>query len=96
MSQGADDNHKSASHGSPGLRNEALSGPINEPVAAGEQYQSMDLTENNQYEWSDWFSKPKSPSAAEKPAPPRRNQAAAEKPAPARRGETSTSAPETG
>ena len=59
MSQGADDNHKSQSHGSPGLRNEALSGPVNEPVAAGEQYQSMDLTENNQYEWSDWFSKPK-------------------------------------
>ena len=78
MSQGADDNHKSASHGSLGLRNEALSGPSNEPVAAGEQYQSMDLTENNQYEWSDWFSKPKSPAAAEKPAP-----AAAEKPAPA-------------
>ena len=74
MSQGADDNHKSQSHGSPGLRNEALSGPVNEPVAAGEQYQSMDLTENNQYEWSDWFSKPKSPSAAEKQAP-----AAAEK-----------------
>ena len=69
MSQGADDNHKSASHGSLGLRNEALSGPSNEPVAAGEQYQSMDLTENNQYEWSDWFSKPKSPAAAEKPAP---------------------------
>jgi hypothetical protein len=78
VSQGADDNHKSASHGSLGLRNEALSGPSNEPVAAGEQYQSMDLTENNQYEWSDWFSKPKSPAAAEKPAP-----AAAEKPAPA-------------
>jgi len=45
-------------------------------VAAGEQYQSMDLTENNQYEWSDWFSKPKSRAAAEKPAP-----SAAEKPA---------------
>ncbi len=69
MSQGADDNHKSASHGSLGLRNEAPSGPSNEPVAAGEQYQSMDLTENNQSEWSDWFSKPKSPAAAEKPAP---------------------------
>ena len=74
MSQGADDNHKSASHGSLGLRNEGLSGPSNEPVAAGEQYQSMDLSENNQYEWSDWFSKPKSLSAAKKPAP-------AEKPA---------------
>jgi Dolichyl-phosphate-mannose-protein mannosyltransferase len=69
VSQGADDNHKSASHGSLGLRNEAPPGPSNEPVAAGEQHQSMDLTENNQSEWSDWFSKPKSPSAAEKSAP---------------------------
>ncbi len=86
MSQGAYDNHKSTSHGSPGLRNEAPSGPGNEPVAAGEQYQSMDLTENNQPEWSDWFSKPKSRSAAEKSAPAaaeKSGSAAAEKPAPA-------------
>ena len=53
----------------------------------------MDLTENNQYEWSDWFSKPKSPSAAEKQArqprsrpeqaPAAAENSAAEKPAPA-------------
>jgi Dolichyl-phosphate-mannose-protein mannosyltransferase len=74
VSQGADDNHESASRDSLGLRNEAGSGPGNEPAPAGEQYQSMDLTENNPYEWSDWFSKPKSPAAAAKPVP-------AEKPA---------------
>ena len=38
-------------------------------MSQGADDQPMDVTENNQDEWSDWFSKPKSPSAADKPAP---------------------------
>ena len=68
MSQGDDDNRKSAPPGGFGFPHASPFGPGAKPVAAGGQHPSMDRSENNRYEWSDWFTKAR-PVSTEQESP---------------------------
>jgi hypothetical protein len=68
VSRGSEDSRQSVPPGYLGLRREARSEPGAKPVATGEQHLSMDLPENDHYEWSDWFTKAR-PASSEQESP---------------------------
>jgi hypothetical protein len=87
VSHANDDNRKFAPPGVFGFLHAGPFGPGAKPVAAGEQHPSMDLSENIQHEWSDWFTKASpvsterlspSPGGPGRPLPAGREQALAE------------------